>query len=90
MEYEPRAFGGNVEAGKLYKVGELNEPELFRQSGPGGQNELYMIPAKDGTVSPVRGAAAAARRTQHQGSASTTTPASTCRPDNVPTVRSMS
>ncbi|MEC9359813.1 MAG: tape measure protein [Pseudomonadota bacterium] len=53
-----RAFGGSVKAGQMYKVGELNEPELFRQSGPSG-SELYMIPPKDGYVTPAaRGSAA--------------------------------
>lgn len=45
-----RAVGGPVQAGRMYEVGENNNPELFRANG-----RNYMIPGNNGSVIPAAG-----------------------------------
>ena len=45
-----RAVGGPVQAGRMYEVGENNNPELFRANG-----RNYMIPGNGGSVIPAAG-----------------------------------
>ncbi|MCY1384553.1 hypothetical protein D9M69_728230 [compost metagenome] len=42
-----KAVGGPVMAGKLYEVGENNQPEMFRANG-----RNYLIPGNSGSVTP--------------------------------------